>query len=864
MDIFLNGAKYLRLDCHLHTNSDKEFKYTKEENKFIQNYINKLIEEKINIGIITNHNKFNRNEFINLKRQALKKDIYLLPGVELSVKEGKNGIHVLVVFSEDWIKEGKDNINKFLDSVFIGIDNRENENTRCTEDLIRTINKLDSFNCDYFLIFAHVDNKSGLLSECDGGLIKSLFENEKVKNRALGFQKSTSRSNYSNFVNWTNLNLAKIEGSDPKCIDDIGKGTNKSYIKIGNYDFKTIKYALSDFENRVSNKIENIKHGFIESIKFNGGILDGKEVYFSPELNNIIGIRGSGKSAILEIIRDMLNINCSEVDKDYKEKIVKHFMGAGGVAELKIVDKLGKKYIISKHFSDDTVYIIDEEGNPKDIKIELLLNNILYFGQKDLSIRIDGYEEDLLNKLIGKSEIQNEQLKVNANSLIDKIKKINELNLLPEKLDDEKKKQNTIKEKLKIFEANGVKDKLEKEEAFNEDGNRIESLSLNINEIHLTHNQNIEYDFNSFKSYASKYNENTFSKINKVVEQIEKLLERKNIINEQLQQKVDKIDDLNEEYKGIKSKFISEFEEIKRELNLKENLDGDTYLKLKNQLSTINENIKKIEKQLSEKENIKSETSKLFKERRELIIKDNERYIKYVNKINSNQENIKIEFIANKNKEKFIENLKQELKGTNLKVNSYNEIAENFIDYLGILEDIVINNSAKLKNIVNSTFVEKIQEKLLNDIENVCNYKPNNKVIIKYHEKNIENYSLGQRASAVLLFILAQQDNDLIMIDQPEDDMDNQVIYKELIKTIKTSKKNIQFIFTTHNPNIPVLGDAEEVISLKNEGNFQINNNGIDNESIQKDIVDIMEGGQEAFDKREKIYNEWKNAQINY
>ena len=165
------------------------------------------------------------------------------------------------------------------------------------------------------------------------------------------------------------------------------------------------------------------------------------------------------------------------------------------------------------------------------------------------------------------------------------------------------------------------------------------------------------------------------------------------------------------------------------------------------------------------------------------------------------------------------------------------------------LEDILLNDANNLKDISGANIIEKIKERFIKDIE----------IIIRYHDKNIENYSLGQRASAVLLFILAQYDNDVIMIDQPEDDMDNQVIYKELIKTIKKAKENIQFIFTTHNPNIPVLGDAEEVIGLKNEDILTIDNDSIDNEVIQKDIVEIMEGGQEAFQRREKIYNEWNS-----
>ncbi|NHX34454.1 hypothetical protein HA388_31115, partial [Escherichia coli] len=67
---------------------------------------------------------------------------------------------------------------------------------------------------------------------------------------------------------------------------------------------------------------------------------------------------------------------------------------------------------------------------------------------------------------------------------------------------------------------------------------------------------------------------------------------------------------------------------------------------------------------------------------------------------------------------------------------------------------------------------------------------------------------------ALVLFILSQKNNNLIMIDQPEDDLDNQVIYNEIIKEIKSRKPDVQFIFATHNANIPVLGDSEQIISV--------------------------------------------------
>ena len=406
MDIFQNGARFVRFDCHLHTKSDKEFKYEDEENKFLERYINKLKEKEINVGIITNHNKFNYDEFKNLKKKAIRDEIFLIPGVELSVKEGSNGLHVLIAFSEEWIRNGSDKINTFLDSAFMNVtENRENENTRCDYDLFHLIEALNRTQKDYFIIFAHVDQKSGLFYECNGGMISTLFNKNILKEKTYGLQKSHNNDNYQNFISWTNIRLPRIEGSDPKCIDDIGKGTKKTYIKIGDYSFNTIKNALTDFENRVSDKAENTeKHGYIESLNIEGGKFNEKKFYFSKELNNIIGIRGSGKSAVLEITRDILGLK-SDVDNNYKDNLVKYYVDSGCKATLNIVDRYNRKYKIIKYFSDNKTYIENDTGDIENISVEVLIKNPLYFGQKDLSMRTDNFEMKLLEKLVGYKDV---------------------------------------------------------------------------------------------------------------------------------------------------------------------------------------------------------------------------------------------------------------------------------------------------------------------------------------------------------------------------------------------------------------------------------------------------------------------------
>jgi ABC-type cobalamin/Fe3+-siderophores transport system ATPase subunit len=123
----------------------------------------------------------------------------------------------------------------------------------------------------------------------------------------------------------------------------------------------------------------------------------------------------------------------------------------------------------------------------------------------------------------------------------------------------------------------------------------------------------------------------------------------------------------------------------------------------------------------------------------------------------------------------------------------------------------------------------------------------------------LKHHSLGQRASALILFVLSQRENDVIIIDQPEDDLDNQTIYEDVIKLIRKLKLQTQFIFATHNANFPVLGDAEQIHSCRYaDEKVWLESGSIDNPKLQKEIVDIMEGGEEAFNRRREIYQIWK------
>jgi ABC-type lipoprotein export system ATPase subunit len=118
---------------------------------------------------------------------------------------------------------------------------------------------------------------------------------------------------------------------------------------------------------------------------------------------------------------------------------------------------------------------------------------------------------------------------------------------------------------------------------------------------------------------------------------------------------------------------------------------------------------------------------------------------------------------------------------------------------------------------------------------------------------DLEKGSAGQKAAAILAFLLSHGSEPLI-IDQPEDDLDNALIYDLIVSQIHENKGRRQLIIVTHNPNIVVNGDSELVHILKFEkGQVQIDHQGgLEEANIREAICTIMEGGRKAFDKRYK------------
>ena len=151
--------------------------------------------------------------------------------------------------------------------------------------------------------------------------------------------------------------------------------------------------------------------------------------------------------------------------------------------------------------------------------------------------------------------------------------------------------------------------------------------------------------------------------------------------------------------------------------------------------------------------------------------------------------------------------------------------------------------------------------------------------MVTYQNDEFQDMSQGKKSFVILKLLLEfSDDKKPVLIDQPEDSLDNRAIYYELRNYLLSTKNNRQIIVVTHNPNIVVGSDTENIIVAHQQSNLEKNINGkkfqyingslentharnescefiLESQGIREHIFDVLEGGEEAFTKREQKYN---------
>jgi predicted ATPase len=132
------------------------------------------------------------------------------------------------------------------------------------------------------------------------------------------------------------------------------------------------------------------------------------------------------------------------------------------------------------------------------------------------------------------------------------------------------------------------------------------------------------------------------------------------------------------------------------------------------------------------------------------------------------------------------------------------------------------------------------------------------KVLFNGKDLNSNEFSPGEKGALLLIFyLLIDKDRGPLIMDQPEENLDNESIFELLVPYIRKAKLKRQVIIVTHNPNLAIVCDAEQIIAAamnKQKSQIRYEFGSIENRDINKKASDVLEGTLPAFDIRDEKY----------
>lgn len=921
------GLKWYKCDFHLHTNASPCFQ---DSEKDLEKWMEEVENKKLDCIAVTDHNTGKNIDII--KNIAKQKGITVFPGVEITCGDAK--VHLLVIFDVD---RGTQHIEDFLIKCKINRDEFgvENAYSNCTLMELLEIAKGDGG----IVIPSHVDDYSSL-SQAGYIMAKNFMENPDVlgiqvvdsefinkdinKKEVLEVIKekrgniNIEESHIKDFHNTTQLGVdskcAILTFSDNPLKDKDSKhglygiGSRYTWIKMSqNPNLESLRQALLMNKVRIKNDFESKSIPYIEpnlwikSISIKDTVVTNNlKVQFNPQMNTIIGGRGSGKSSILKFILGCLYKNeelekVKNISDNFDEffNITKNaeyeFTGVLTTdTEIEIeLNRDGIEYKIKCYNFEknnrSVQYKTDIYSNGEEKKLDVDSKEFIKMISSNIEIYLQKHVYEIsknTSALREKIDIRIKNELDNINSDIESIKK----NYISKKLEISNKKNILMNKNKWIAELKDIDIKLD---ILNKNG--LNELSKEINKF-----KNEEKQIDAVKKRLM----NTLSDIREIESKINLLSpkneefeseELKNIINMTVENKnsiIEKIGNCIDEYDTLLSEFTknvnntkwysdysnlqSEFIKKVEELTLK-GIDISRYREYteeKDKLQAKIEESKEIDSEIIELQKDVDEIFKSYIEHKKKVTKLRNSFIKQ--SLEKSGLNIEIKFNQFRDKIHFIKTFRKIIQ----KTDNFKDDIDNIETYL--FEDgYILNNLNNLKNLIHSIREDKevneikLSNKFKNIIKNLNEEQvtdidlliPEDTTDVKYKSSSsgsfvsLKTASAGQRTSSILSYILSSGTGPLIL-DQPEDDLDNKLIYELIVDGIVKSKENRQIIVVSHNANIPVNGDSDYVISLDyKENGVEVHSSGsVEDKDVKKDIFDIMEGGETAFEIRSKRY----------
>lgn len=430
-----------------------------------------------------------------------------------------------------------------------------------------------------------------------------------------------------------------------------------------------------------------------------------------------------------------------------------------------------------------------------------------------------------------------------------------------------------LENKILLLKQSGISDVISKQQNFIRQKHLLQLYLETVNDT-IEDMQSILPTFNDFQPFdVSSLEEIYQDEINALLRVLtESIVQTGKIFDAKVVELNTLLHKTTEDLKETSLFFNAEtseqlFVRKKKELEDKGVTDISDFEKFTKQIAEKSEELNKIAQKEAELQSIDERIGITFKEFAEKRTKLTDMRNEFINaRINSDKIKISIKPYADQT------DFEQKFRRIIQKTGSYEKGMETVLGVVYSSRDILtglrdfkktmhdIHYNVYTGDAYDGRFTRMIQELNSTQMDEIDLLYPEDEIEMKYKNRDgnfkpLAVASAGQKTTAILTFILSFGDNPLIL-DQPEDDLDNRLVYDLIVDKIRQIKESRQVIIVTHNANIPVNGDAEYVISMSSDThNLKIQAQGtVEKKEVKNEICEVMEGGVEAFKTRAKRY----------
>ena len=676
--------------------------------------------------------------------------------------------------------------------------------------------------------------------------------------------------------------VAVINASDVNGPEDLAEKRSSCFIKMSALSVEGLRQAFLDPDSRIrlNSDVPPEPHAEFIAMAWEGGFLDGARLHFNGNLNVLVGGRGTGKSTVVESLRYALAIDpVGEEANKAHQGVLKHVLKSGTKVSLLVRSHHPAKhdYTIERTIPDPPV-VKDENGTVLNLAPRDVVPGVEVFGQHEISELTKSREKLtlLLERFVERdpnAAAQKAKLRLELERSRGRIADVQrEMKLIEERLG----LLPSLEETQKRFQDAGLEERLKEKSLLVREERILATIKERLVPVSTLGQElagllPIDTAFLSPKSLEGLPNSDILSCgaiiLNRTTDQLKAIAEQ---IDKILTDADDKMSPLRARWEERKQAVETTYQALLRELQ-KSKIDGEEFIRLRRQIEEL----------------------RPLREKKEVLVRDLS--VNQANRRNLLDEWFNLQSAEYRALEKAAKRVSQKLKG---RVRAMVTMGGNREPLDKLLREEVGGNLAalldRLKNRDSLSLLDLAQRCREGKDSLASNYglppaaaerlaQATPEIFMKLEElelpattnielntssegepetwQTIEALSTGQKATAVLLLLLLESEAPLV-VDQPEDDLDNRFITEGVVPTMKNEKRKRQFVFSTHNANIPVLGDAELIIGLSTglqneavQGRVNEHHMGsIDMQPVREMVEEILEGGKTAFEMRRQKY----------